>query len=93
MSRLSNLARSVARIAFIAVLSVAVIAGLFLAWWIAVCAILGYFAYLGVRRLFGATPQRPAGNTTVIEGEYKVVDEPAQRLDVHAPGVRARSDA
>ncbi len=75
--------RAIAQTALIAVLFAGVITGLFVAWWIGVCALLGYGLYVAVRRIVGPKrgSQRPVSSAPgVIEGEYRVVDEVSPRL-------------
>ena len=79
--------KSAAQLAVIALFTVAAVIGLFIAWWIAVFAVLGLAAYVLVRRVFG----KPAaqGGAVVIDGEYRVHAEPdpAQgepRLEQHS---------
>jgi len=58
-------------------LAAAAVIGLFVAWWIAVFALLGIGAWLLVRRFLGK-PLKPAGDV-VIEGEYEVEPESGRK--------------
>jgi hypothetical protein len=70
----------------IGVVAVAIVL-VFIAWWIAVLAVGGVLAYLGVRRLLGKgrAPLRQK-QADVIEGEYRV--EPEALPDRRRPGER-----
>jgi membrane protein implicated in regulation of membrane protease activity len=73
-------------LAFAAFAIVALI-GLFVAWWIAVFAVLGLVVYVLLRRFLGrpATPQ----GAVVIEGEYEVersAGRPRVIIDQERPG-------
>jgi len=54
-------------------LAAAAVIGLFVAWWIAVFAVLGIGTWLLVRRFLGK-PVKPVG-AVVIEGEYEIEPE------------------
>ena len=75
---------------FATLASIAVV-GLFIAWWIALFAVLAFASYLAVRRFFGAeigleARAHDAAVPRVIEGEYEVHPEsPPQRLPGDKP--------
>ena len=64
--------------------AIAVVVGVFIAWWIAVCAVLCFAGYLWVMRFLnakglvnGAAGSAASGNgPVVIEGQYQVEPEP-----------------
>ncbi|MBI2959795.1 MAG: hypothetical protein HYY28_05735 [Betaproteobacteria bacterium] len=66
--------KAMAKFAVLACFVLAAVIGLFVAWWIAVFAVLGLLAYVAVRRFFGARPRASEGSV-VIEGEYSVHEE------------------
>lgn len=75
--------RSLGQLFVFAVVAIAVLMGLFIVWWIALLGFGALLAYLAVKRLFGAgagspTPGSPQA-PVVIEGEYTVESEPAER--------------
>jgi hypothetical protein len=72
----SEFFRSLPRILLTVVLVASGLVALFIALWIAVMLVIGLAIYIGVRRLLGGG-KPPAA---VIEGEFKVEDEPPQRL-------------
>jgi hypothetical protein len=49
-----------------------------IAWWIAAVLLTGLAIYIGVRRLLARG--KPATGPEVIEGEFREVDEPPERL-------------
>lgn len=82
--------RSVLQTVLFVAAVIAIAVGLFIAWWIAVCAVLCFAAYIGVRRFLAAKGLvRPGDNSAaahgpvVIEGQYEV--EPEAVIDVQAP--------
>jgi membrane protein implicated in regulation of membrane protease activity len=75
--------KSVLNLLVFAALAVAAVLGLFIAWWIAVFAVLAFAAWLAVRRFFGARLGAREGGPVVIEGEYEVQPEqPQQRREL-----------
>lgn len=77
MNAFSAFLQGLLRFAVVGALVVAGIVGFFVAWWLALIAVLALSAYVGIRRFFGAKPifpPPPAGNagTVIIEGEYEV---------------------
>ena len=60
----------------------ALLFALFVAWWIAVVAVLGFVLYAAVRRLLprkAQAAQRGAGGAAVIEGEFRIEREEPPR--------------
>jgi len=57
------------------VILIAILAALFVAWWLAVLIILGALVIGALRRLFGGQPPEQArGEPVILEGEYTEVD-------------------
>ena len=79
--------KSIINVLVFATLASIALVGLFIAWWIALFAVLALAAYLAVRRFFVAEIGLDASDhdhngTRVIEGEYRVQPEPPpQRLE------------
>ena len=78
--------KSFLQIVVFAAFAVALVIALFVAWWIAVCVVLGFSLYLAVRRFLGKGSAGLEQNAVVIEGDYKVEPESnaAPLLDVQA---------
>ena len=77
MNTLPRALQATLRFVMVGVLVVAAIAGLFVAWWIVVCAVFALSAYIAIRRFFGVAPPGPgvppgSAGTVIIEGEYEV---------------------
>ena len=73
--------RSLLNFVVFAALTVTILIGLFIAWWIAVCAVLGIAAWFWVMRLFGAKPlAASAAAPVVIEGQFQVEPEVQERI-------------
>lgn len=88
MNALSQLLKNLLRVTLVFAIFAAIVIGLFVAWWIAVCLVLGISGYLAVRRFLGAAPAARGGHTqsaeaVVVEGEYRVEEDAAvvQQLD------------
>ncbi len=83
MNALSQLLKNLLRVTLVIAIFAAILIGLFVAWWIAVCLVLGVSGYMAVRRFLGAKPAARAGrtahttkaDTVVVEGEYRVEEE------------------
>lgn len=69
--------KSLFNLIIFALLAAAALIGLFVAWWIAVFAMLGIGVWLLVRRFLGK-PVAPTG-AVVIEGEYQVEPESGRK--------------
>lgn len=65
--------KSLLKLLVFATFVIVALIGLFVAWWIAVFAVLGLAAYMLVRRFLGR-PVTPQG-AVVLEGEYEVERE------------------
>lgn len=84
MKALSQLLKNLLRVTLVFAIFAAIVIGLFVAWWIAVCVVLGVSGYLAVRRFLGAAPAARSGRTThtkaetvIVEGEFRVEEETA----------------
>ena len=94
MNALSRLLKNLLRVTLVFAILAAILIGLFVAWWIAVCLVLGVSGYMALRRFLGAKPAASARATAfttkagavVVEGEYRVETETngVQRLNVAA---------
>ena len=81
---MAEIFKSVLRVLVTAGFTAAGLAALFVAWWIAVVAVLGFVLCAVVRRLLPHKPQeaqRGAGGPAVIEGEFRVEREEPPRVE------------
>ena len=68
MKTLSQILKSLLRITLVTAIFVAIVIGLLVAWWIAVCVVLGVSGYLAVRRMLGA--RSPARTTQTMHSTH-----------------------
>ncbi|MBM3345449.1 MAG: hypothetical protein FJY55_02950 [Betaproteobacteria bacterium] len=74
MNAFAALLRAILRFAVVGTLVVIGIIGFFMAWWLVLFALMALALYIGIRRMFGVTGEKPhaASGGVVIEGDYEV---------------------